>query len=256
MAGPVFVVVTAAGQGTRLGAPGPKALVDIAGRPMLLAALDMLRGLEDLAGVAVTANPDRLQIFRDLVAAADISAPWRVVPGGATRQLSVRAGLGALAEISPLAHTDRSVILIHDAARCLTPTDQARRVVAAVRAGCDAVTPALPVIDTIAQAGSATRFGGPRGEIVVEEVAASLDRSRLRAVQTPQGFVGNLIWQAHTDPDADPTVTDDIQMVQRRGGRAGLVPGDPLAFKVTVPDDLERARALAARRAPTPQEMP
>ncbi|MBD3689483.1 2-C-methyl-D-erythritol 4-phosphate cytidylyltransferase [Nanchangia anserum] len=236
--------------GTRLGSRDPKALVPVAGRTILAHSLDLVAGLPDVAGVAVTAPADHLDRFRDIVEAAELSCPSRVTPGGDTRQQSVRAGLEALADLSGTRSRDAdAIVLIHDAARCLTPIDQALRVIDAVAAGCDAVTPALPVVDTITQAGPARTLHGEGGPVEVEEAGATLDRSRLRAVQTPQGFPGHLIWAAHTAPETDAAATDDIQMVVAAGGTAALVAGDPLAFKITVPLDLDRAHTILTARA-------
>jgi 2-C-methyl-D-erythritol 4-phosphate cytidylyltransferase len=143
----------------------------------------------------------------------------RAVPGGPTRQASVWRGLEALPD-------DVDVVLVHDAARCLAPPSLVAEVVAAVRAGHPAVVPGLPVSDTV-------RFldGG------------ALNRSRLRAVQTPQGFARDVLVAAHRcAPEAD--ATDDAGLVERTGRAVHLVPGHPEAFKITTPLDLLLARAV------------
>ena len=139
---------------------------------------------------------------------------------------------------------------MHDAARALTPPETVRRVVAAVRAGHDAVVPALAVTDTVKEIAPA----GPAGS-GVEIVVGTPDRSRLRAVQTPQGFAVAALVRAHElgaarGADEALAASDDAGLVEAAGGRVVVVEGDPLALKVTTPLDLALAELLAA--GPTP----
>ncbi len=142
-----------------------------------------------------------------------------VVAGGRERSHSVAAGLAALRD-------DVDVVLVHDAARCLAPPSLFDRLVTAVRDGHDSVVPGLPVTDTIKQVDD-------RGHVV-----ATPDRSRLRAVQTPQAFRRTVLRDAHAS-GAD--ATDDAALVERSGGTVLVIDGDDLAFKVTTPADLDRA---------------
>ena len=151
----------------------------------------------------------------------------RVVPGGAERTDSVRAGLAALGP-------DIDIVLIHDAARCLTPTSVYDRVIAAVAAGHEAVVPGLAVVDTM-------KVVDAEGTVI-----ATPERSRVRAIQTPQGFSRAAITSAHASGLA---ATDDAGLAEENGRPVRVVDGDPLAFKVTTPDDLERAERLL--RTPT-----
>lgn len=219
----VAVIVTAAGSGTRLGAAVPKALVPLAGEPLVVHAVRAARGV---AGhVVVTAPPGHVDQFRTLV--GPLGAV--VVPGGQTRQESVAAGLATLPDAV-------TVVLVHDAARALAPAGLFAAVVSAVRAGHGAVVPALPVVDTIKAVGR----GSPADR---ELVTATVDRSRLRAVQTPQGFDRALLLRAHAAaPQA--SATDDAGLVEALGEDVWLVPGDERALKITTPADLERAEHL------------
>lgn len=162
--------------------------------------------------------PDMIERARDLVPRA------RIVVGGAERTDSVRAGLAAAG--------DAELVLVHDAARPLTPAPMIERVVAALRAGASAVIPVLPVADTIKRV-------GPDGA-----VEATVDRADLRAVQTPQGFTAAALRAAY---DAAPgeLATDDAGLVERAGGTVVTVPGDPLALKITTAFDLRVAEVLA-----------
>lgn len=158
-----------------------------------------------------------------------------VVPGGETRQESVRLGLDALP-----ARID--TVLVHDAARPLVPAGTVDAVAAAVRGGAPAVVPALPVSDTVKEV-------EPRGEGAPEPVTGTPDRSRLRAVQTPQGFAREVLVEAHERVALQGEgATDDAGMVERLGVEVVVVPGHEEAFKVTRPLDLVLAEAVLARR--------
>ncbi|GAA4978134.1 hypothetical protein GCM10023225_18340 [Kineococcus glutinatus] len=153
-----------------------------------------------------------------------------VVEGAPDRQGSVRAALDRVPG-------DVDVVLVHDAARCLTPPAVFADVVRAVRAGARAVVPALPVTDTIKQV---------RGGVVV----GTPDRRELWAVQTPQGFDAALLRAVHADPPAGLAVTDDAGMVEAAGHEVLVVPGSEHAFKITRPIDLLLAEAVLAGHAP------
>ena len=152
--------------------------------------------------------------------------PVDIVVGGAERTDSVRAGL-AVAD-------DADIVLVHDAARCLTPPSLTMRVVEAVSGGSLAVVPALPVVDTM------------KAVDVHGVVTGTVDRATLRSVQTPQGFDGATLREAYRMfPEA---ATDDAGLVERLGVAVHTVLGDAEAFKITTPMDLILARALIARR--------
>ncbi len=164
-----FAVLTAAGSGTRLGCNGPKALVEVGGVPMLVRAAQGLAAA-GVAGIIVTAPTEQLEFFSALFPNARTSGgvPVEVVAGSpASRQASVACGLAALpgfAERIGLACGEDTPILVHDAARCLTPPEMIARVVAAVEAGHNAVIPAIPVTDTLKEVGPRTQ-AGPREEV-------------------------------------------------------------------------------------------
>lgn len=191
----------------------------LCGRPLLWHAVHRLlhSGWVDEVVVAVAAeDADRAD-----VALAGLDRV-RFVTGGAERSDSVCAALGAA--------PDADVVLVHDAARCLTPGSVVGDVVAAVRAGHRAVVPALPVTDTVKQV-------DPTGV-----VTATVDRSALRVVQTPQGFDAALLRRAHAAGSGP--ASDDAGLVERMGETVTTVPGHPHAFKITTPFDLVLAEAL------------
>jgi 2-C-methyl-D-erythritol 4-phosphate cytidylyltransferase len=154
----------------------------------------------------------------DAESGADIVGATAVVPGGATRSASVRCGLAAVPAAA-------QVVLVHDAARPLASPELFGRVVAAVRAGAGAAVPVVPVADTIRDVD-----GGV------------IDRERLRAVQTPQGFDAAALRAAHA---GSPEGTDDAGLVEATGGRVVLVEGEPTNLKITGPHDLAVAGLLA-----------
>jgi len=165
---------------------------------------------------------------RARAALAEVRDRVQVVVGGAMRADSVRCALDAV--------PDAEAVLVHDAARCLTPVQVIRAVADAVLAGAQAVIPVLPVVDTIKQV-------DPCGEVV-----STVDRSVLRIVQTPQGFAAGLLRRAHQELSGP--VTDDAGLVERLGERVVTVPGHPHAFKITTPFDLAIAEMVAAGGTP------
>lgn len=187
-------------------------------RSLLARAVDGLFASGVVDEVVVMVPADMLDDARALVPRA------RVLVGGAERTDSVRAGLAAAGAAD--------LVLVHDAARPLTPPAMIVRVVEALRAGASAVIPVLPVADTIKRVDA---------DGVVE---ATVDRADLRAVQTPQGFAAAALRAAY---DAAPgeLATDDAGLVERAGGTVVTVAGDPLAMKITTAFDLRVAQVLA-----------
>jgi 2-C-methyl-D-erythritol 4-phosphate cytidylyltransferase len=226
----VAAVLVAAGSGTRLGTAGPKALVELDGRPLVAHALAGLAG----AGLSVVVVHPAGCADAFGRAAGDLPVA-AYVDGGASRTDSVRRGLAAL-------DGDIEVVAIHDAARPLTPV---RVIDAALRAVIDdpevlAAAPAQPVADTL------KRTDG-------DEVIATVDREALVAVQTPQVFRRAVLEQAL---GAGGDATDDLALVERLiadgrvRGRVVVVPGSPWSHKVTFPHDLAIIEAMALTRPP------
>jgi 2-C-methyl-D-erythritol 4-phosphate cytidylyltransferase len=195
--------------------------------------------------VVVTAPPGRSTEMRSAVGSLPVALA--VVDGGVTRQASVAAGLA-------LADAGTDVVLVHDAARPLTPPALVRRVVTAVRSGHDAVVPGLPVTDTIKRVrpDDGARAGDlPAAAPVAERVVDTPDRSVLRAVQTPQGFDRVLLQRAHAEGAARAAAehlaaTDDAGLVEALGEPVHVVAGDPAALKITTERDLALATLMLA----------
>jgi 2-C-methyl-D-erythritol 4-phosphate cytidylyltransferase len=227
-------VIPAAGRGVRLGPGAPKALRALNGTPMLVHAVRAMAASRAVSLVVVVAPPDGAPEVKLLLDAHALPerTDYLVVPGGDSRQESVRLGLDALPD-------DITAVLVHDAARPLVPEETVDAVVAAVHGGAPAVVPALPLADTVKQVEPA-----PKGE--PEPVVATPDRAVLRAVQTPQGFDRDTLVRAHGT--VTDNVTDDASMVEQLGLPVVVVPGHEEAFKVTRPLDLVLAEAVLARR--------
>ena len=224
------LIVVAAGSGTRLGRGVTKAFAEVAGAPILEHAL---RGLAAVDAALVVVVPTGFEADAASIAArAGVAA--RVVVGGETRADSVAAGLDAAG--------DARWVLVHDAARALTPAAQAERVIAALRAGASAVVPVLPVVDTIRAVTSASLE--PSAVAEPDELGPIVDRAELRAMQTPQGFDATLLRRAYAEADARGASTDDAQLVQALGLPVAAVRGDELAFKITTSADADRAESL------------
>jgi 2-C-methyl-D-erythritol 4-phosphate cytidylyltransferase len=226
--GDVAVLVPAAGSGVRLGPGVPKALRLLAGEPLLVHAVRRVAAAPSVRLIVVAAPAAEVAAVRELLAPV---APVTVVPGGAERQDSVAAALAAVP-------ADVEIILVHDAARALTPPDLVESVAAAVRAGHPAVIPAQPVVDTIKEVDAA------------ELVLGTVDRSVLRSVQTPQGFRHDVLAAVHKA--GLPSHTDDAGMVEKAGLPVVCIPGSDLALKITRPLDLVLAEALLAHATPEP----
>lgn len=218
----VCVIIPAAGSGTRLGEPIPKAFVDLHGRTIVERCVDQVR---DLGATIVVVVP------ADLVGRAQtlLTDAVTVVAGGAHRSESVRAGLAAAG--------DAEIILVHDAARPLTPASVFHRVIGAIRSGRRAVIPGLPVADTLKEIHQ--RDSGTDEPVLVRR---TVERDRLRAVQTPQGFTREAFVAAHADHEG--LATDDAGLAERVGIPVYVVDGHPMAMKITTPWDLRLIRHM------------
>lgn len=224
------IIVVAAGSGTRLAAGAPKAFVGIDARSVLRHALDGVFAAAPAQVVVVAPAGLEGDAETELRAAAgDRVDLGRVVTGGVTRQQSVAAGLAAL-------WGDVETVLVHDAARALTPPSQIDAVAVAVTAQTG-VIPALPVVDTLKKVADGA-------------VIDAVDRSVLAAAQTPQGFPRPLLEAAYSTALASGIeYTDDAALFAAAGHPVRHIAGSERAFKITTPADLERARNLLAPSA-------
>jgi 2-C-methyl-D-erythritol 4-phosphate cytidylyltransferase len=213
-----WAVLAAAGSGERLGADRPKAFVRLGDEVLLAESLRRLDQSDWVDAIVVAAPPEWEEpaiLVAEELACSKVQAS---VTGGSTRAASVRAALAEVPE-------DAAVVLVHDAARPILTDEMIARVLTPLTEGWDAAVPALSIPDTV------KRVDGDR---VVETV----DRSQLVLVQTPQAFVAPVLRDA-----VGGEAGDCAELVEARGGRVRVVPGDPRLLKVTTPADLELVAA-------------
>ncbi|MGA2321316.1 MAG: 2-C-methyl-D-erythritol 4-phosphate cytidylyltransferase [Solirubrobacteraceae bacterium] len=214
-------LIVAAGSGERLGAARPKALVELAGRPLVQWSIDVLREVQEIDEIVLA-----------LPAGTPVPPGVRAVEGGAVRSDSVRRALAAAGSAE--------TVLVHDAARPLLTAELASAVIAALASdqSAAAAIAAAPVTDTIKRVDGAG---------VVSE---TLDRSELWAVQTPQVFRRSALERAlAAGEEVLALATDDAWLVERGGGKVIVVAASAENLKVTTPQDLALAEMLLARRA-------
>lgn len=266
---PVIAIIAAAGQGTRLRADKPKAFVELAGISLLERSISAMHAAELVDEIIVVAAPDMLDEAADVISrceAADASRvadntrvvgagasdgrTIRLVPGRGQRVDSVMAGLEAIS-VEPGVDP---IVLVHDAARALTPASMIDRVARAVADGASGVVPVLPVVDTIK---TVTETAGHHEERGQTQITRTVDRSNVRAAQTPQGFRYGALFSAnevyyasvHADAEAGTRTfvpTDDASLLEWQGVPVACVDGDELAFKITTRKDLLLAQAFLA----------
>lgn len=220
----VAAILVAAGTGHRLGADRPKAFVELAGAPLFVHAVQRLLAADSVVVVVPAGLVEQARLLLQSWPAV------RCVAGGASRHDSVAAGLAALPAAA-------RTVLVHDAARCLAPPTLAAAVASAVLEGHPAVVPGLAVTDTIKQVSADGT------------VTSTLDRAVLRVIQTPQGFDRAVLEQAHRlvgTGSHTGSHTDDAELVSASGYPVLVIPGDPLAIKITTPADLAYAGWLLA----------
>lgn len=207
-----------------------KAFVPLAGEPILRHAVRGLIVSGCVDAVVVAAPSSEVRSAVDVL--ASLGGWISVVPGGLTRAESVHLAFRRAVEL--VRQVD--VVLVHDAARALTPPVVFQDVAAAVRSGAPAVIPVLPVVDTVKQVDEQGR------------VVSTVDRSVLRSVQTPQGFAPEVLRRAHAAAaETLAAVTDDAGLVEAMGECVHTVPGHQMAFKITTAFDLMVAEAVLAR---------
>ncbi len=223
--GPAFGIVVAAGRSERMGGVD-KVFAQLVGRPLLAWSLTAFNRCDEIDEIIVVANPDALDRMRSLVAEWRFTKVSAAVPGGATRQQSVRAGIDAAA--------GAAIVAIHDAARPLVTPDLIARGVALARESGAALC-AVPARDTVKEVD-----GDP------PVVAGTPGRARIWLAQTPQVFDRALLLEAHTRATSD--ATDDAALVEAMGHAVRVYAGDYANLKVTSPEDLVIAEALLRER--------
>ena len=208
----IAVIIPAGGSGERLGANMPKALVQLGGKTLIEHAVAQMAPIADQIVIAAPAGYE--DQFRSLLG-TDVT----IVTGGITRTESVKAALSVLSK-------DLRYVLVHDAARPLASADLARRIIKELEAGADAVIPGLKVADTIKRVN------------IDGFVTKTPNRTKLRAIQTPQGFTYETLVTAHKSKS---DATDDAGLVEELDIPVKVILGEERALKITTPEDFQRA---------------
>lgn len=219
-----LAIIVAGGSGTRFGAELPKQFLELKGRPILMHTIEAFDKCEDCSfDLVVTLPADQMDLWQQLCHKYGFDVPHRVVPGGETRWHSVKNALDSIMDIN-----DVDIIAVHDGVRPLVTAELIGRTIETAR--CDgAAIPVVKLNDSVRQ--------------VKGIISHALDRSTLRAVQTPQAFDARLLYDAYSFP-YQPTFTDDASVVECAGHLATLVEGDPHNLKITRPMDLALAEYL------------
>ena len=220
-----IAIIVAGGSGTRFGAEVPKQFLELGGKPILMRTIEAFE--QSMVGgnheIIVTLPADQKDLWRDLCERHDFAVPHRVVPGGESRWHSVKNALDSIGDPA-----DVDVIAVHDGVRPLAGIELIKRVFDVARRDGAAI-PVVMLNDSVRQ--------------VVGEESHALDRSSLRAVQTPQAFDARLLLDAYRQ-QYQQTFTDDASVVEAAGHSVTLVEGDPRNLKITRPMDLALAEYL------------
>jgi 2-C-methyl-D-erythritol 4-phosphate cytidylyltransferase len=217
-------IIVAGGSGTRFGAELPKQFLELGGKPILMRSIQAFANSGNCpVDVIVTLPSDQMDLWQRLCDRYGFGVPHRVVPGGETRWHSVKHALDSMGDVNEV-----DIIAVHDGVRPMVTADVICRTIAAARRDGAAI-PVVALNDSVRQ--------------VVGKASHALDRSTLRAVQTPQAFDARLLLDAYSLP-YQPTFTDDASVVEQLGHPITLVEGDPHNLKITRPMDLALAEYL------------
>jgi 2-C-methyl-D-erythritol 4-phosphate cytidylyltransferase len=217
-------IIVAGGSGTRFGAELPKQFLELGGKPILMRSIEAFANSGNCpVDVIVTLPSDQMDLWQRLCDRYGFDVPHRVVPGGETRWHSVKHALDSMGDVNEV-----DIIAVHDGVRPMVTADVICRTIEAARRDGAAI-PVVALNDSVRQ--------------VVGEASHALDRSTLRAVQTPQAFDARLLLDAYSLP-YQTTFTDDASVVEQLGHPITLVEGDPHNLKITRPMDLALAEYL------------
>ena len=228
----VFVIVPAAGLGTRMSAATPgrktpsKQFFELQGTPILIHTLRKFDECDCVSEIVVALRTNETAEFQSLIARERLRKPIRVVEGGEHRQMSVANALCSLHA------ADDDIVLVHDAVRPFVDQDTIVGVVEGVKKYGAAIA-GIPAVDTVKQVDRTAD-----GAVVV----ATVPRERMVMAQTPQGFRFAMIKAAFDEALADGFLgTDEASLVERKGGTVHVVMGSPRNIKITTPADLDLA---------------
>ena len=218
-------LIVAAGRGHRMARETPKQYLDLAGKPVLRRTVEAFLACGEVTEVLVMIHPDDAALYQTAIEGLSDRRLLPPVPGGSMRAISVRNGLEALTEAAP------DQVLIHDAARPFCSKELISAVLAEL-AEADGAFAALPVVDAL-------------WRVEHREAEAAVPRHALWRAQTPQAFQFDAILEAHRAQTGDPL--DDVQVAKQAGLSVRAVLGSEANFKITTPEDLDRAEQWLAR---------
>jgi 2-C-methyl-D-erythritol 4-phosphate cytidylyltransferase len=227
----VYLLIPAAGVGRRMGSSRNKLLMPLLDKPLLAWTLLAAKTAPSIHWIGIVGQPQDWQDFKEIVANLALTKSVRFIQGGATRQESVYRGLRALPAIA-------EQVLIHDGARCLVTPDLLDRCAEAVLTHPGLIA-AVPVKDTIKVVEAETLA-----------IAGTLDRSKLWAAQTPQGFSVERLCRCHVEGKRQGLeVTDDAALFEHFGLPVQIVEGEETNLKITTPADLAIAEVILRQRS-------
>lgn len=223
---PAYAVIVAGGAGTRMGTALPKQFLELVGKPVLYHTLRAFADAMPRVHIILVLPAHQLSYAQMVLQGfGDARIDVELVAGGETRFHSVQAGLRSVSE--------SALVAVHDGVRCLATPDLIRRCFAQAQ-GLGSAIPAVPIADSIRK--------------ISGEETKPIDRSQLRAVQTPQTFRASILLPAYGQAWRED-FTDEATVVEASGGRIHLIEGERANLKITTPDDLILAEAILSARA-------
>lgn len=224
--GAISAIILAAGRGTRLAKPLPKAYLPLRGKPIITYSLEAFSTCELISELVVVIHPDDRELFKRAV--LNCANPLTVVHGGVQRQDSALAGVRA---------AQGEYVLVHDAARPCVSSDLIKRVISTVTS-CGSAVPVIPITDSVKR-------------VFEDSIIADINRSELFCAQTPQGFQRKLLLDALERACAQGRYfTDEAGVVSALSGvRPRVIPGEMRNLKITTEADLELAECVLTAQA-------
>ncbi len=224
------LILVAAGQGSRMGAPVNKLLMEHQGRPLVSYTLKNVFASRELSELIIVARQDEQAIFKHIVRSIAHHIPVKWAVGGETRVDSVRNGLKEISKKS-------QKVLVHDGARPFVSGATIDQAFQAITETHPAVAVGIPCVDTIK-------------EVEHETILSTPDRSRLYRAQTPQGAFSHLLKESMASLTTTEGITDDASILEKAGVPVKIVPGNEDFFKVTTPADWSRFTQMIGKQEP------
>ncbi len=231
-----IALIVAAGRGHRLGGPTPKQYLPLGGVPILRRTILAFQRHPDITAIQVLIHPNDQALYDAATEGLNLRP---ALPGGATRQDSVRLGLQGIADLAARPHLAQVNVLIHDAVRPFIAQSIISDVIEAL-GRVPAALVCVPVVDTLKR-------------VEAGMVTGTIDRAQIFRAQTPQGFHYHEILKAHRQALRDAPereFTDDSSIAEHAGLAVEMVPGSEENFKITTDQDLYRAEYLLNQKGP------